>query len=259
MWLNDPFTDGQAWVDLLMLANHREGVIKVRGIRITVGIGQVGWSEKRLSERWKWSRGKVRRFVQFLVQQNMIEVVQQKNKITTIISICKYSNYQGGDTTNGTTNDTTDDTTDGQQTDTNKNGKKEKNLKKKRKEPPLPPQGGDVPPQKIIDHFNSICKNLPRVQSLNDTRKKTISARLREYGQERIIEIFRIANDSDFLSGRDGKGFVAGFDWIMGPKNFVKVMEGNYNNRPALPQREDKMARALRIMNETLQAHEHIS
>jgi hypothetical protein len=34
LWLKEKFTRGQAWVDLLMLANHREGHIRKRGIRI---------------------------------------------------------------------------------------------------------------------------------------------------------------------------------------------------------------------------------
>ena len=107
IWLSEPFTDGQAWVDLLMLANNEKGVINVRGIRIDIEPGSCGYSEQSLAARWKWSRGKVRRFVSFLVQQNMIQTVQQKNHVTTIISICKYKEYQTSGTTNGTTKRTT--------------------------------------------------------------------------------------------------------------------------------------------------------
>lgn len=107
IWLSEPFTDGQAWIDLIMLANNKPGVINVRGIRVEINTGSCGYSELSLSKRWKWSRGKVRRFVSFLVQQNMIEVAQQKNRVTTIISICKYNQYQSGGTTNGTTKKTT--------------------------------------------------------------------------------------------------------------------------------------------------------
>jgi hypothetical protein len=63
LWTFEPFTRGQAWVDLLLLANHKDGFIRVRGIRVEVKRGQVGWSEIKLAERWKWSRGKVRRFL----------------------------------------------------------------------------------------------------------------------------------------------------------------------------------------------------
>lgn len=34
---------------------------------------------------------------------------------------------------------------------------------------------------------------------------------------------------SDFLSGRSGK-FTATFDWVLEPKNIIKILEGNYEN-----------------------------
>lgn len=125
IWTSEKFTDGQAWVDLLLLANHRKSYIKVRGIRIDLEPGECGYSETSLAERWKWSRGKVRRFLDFLVQQNMINVIQQNNHVTSIISILNYSEYQG----NGTTNSTTNGQQTVQQTDTNKNDNNDKKEK----------------------------------------------------------------------------------------------------------------------------------
>ena len=119
IWLSEKFSDGQAWVDLLLLANHKKGFIKVRGIRIDILPGQCGYSVLTLAKRWRWSRGKVIRFIDFLEKNNMIETVQQKNKLSTIISITNYSNYQSVSTTN--------DTSNGQQTGRNKNDKKENN------------------------------------------------------------------------------------------------------------------------------------
>lgn len=127
-WLSDKFNDSHAWIDLILLANHKDSIITKRGIRLEVKRGYVGWSERVLADRWKWSRGKVRRFFDFLIQQNMIQIEQQKNKISALIKIVKYDIYQG----NGTTDSTTDESTDGQQTDNkryqNKNDKKEKNI-----------------------------------------------------------------------------------------------------------------------------------
>jgi hypothetical protein len=125
LWLSEPFTDGQAWVDLIMLANHKNGFIKARGIRYEIKRGEIGWSEVKLSERWRWSRGKTRRFLKFLENKNMIKIVQQNFKLSTIISITNYDEYQGNDTTNDTTNGQQTI----QQTDTNKNDKKKKNVK----------------------------------------------------------------------------------------------------------------------------------
>lgn len=113
IWTSEPFTDGQAWIDLLLLTNHKENSFNIRGIRFNVRAGECAFSQKALSHRWKWSRGKVRRFLNFLVQQKMISIVQQKNKLTTLISICNYAHYQS----NGTTEKSSDGTTNGHQTD----------------------------------------------------------------------------------------------------------------------------------------------
>jgi hypothetical protein len=131
IWTAEPFTRGQAWVDLLLLANHKPGHIRKRGIRVEVERGQVGWSEVALATRWKWSRGKVRRFLSELESKMEQQIVQQKNKVTTVISITNYNKYQS----DGTTDDTTDGHQTVQQTDIkryrNKNEKNEKNKKNK--------------------------------------------------------------------------------------------------------------------------------
>jgi hypothetical protein len=121
LWLSEPFTKGQAWVDLFSIANHKDGFIRVRGNRVEVKRGQVAWSQLKLSKRWKWSRGKVRRFLDEL--ENIDEkIVQQKTRVTTLINILNYESYQSGDTTDG---QQTVQQTDNRQY-TNKNVKKEK-------------------------------------------------------------------------------------------------------------------------------------
>jgi len=92
LWLSEPFTRGQAWVDLLMLANHREGSTWKRGILIKVHRGQVAASENELADRWKWSRSKVRNFLKLLQNEQMIR--QQKSAVTSTISITNYDRYQ---------------------------------------------------------------------------------------------------------------------------------------------------------------------
>jgi len=125
LWLLEPFTKGQAWVDLIMLANHKAGNINIRGNIIEIKRGQLGWSEDKLGERWKWSRGKVKRYINYLKTIHQIE--QQKSYVISLITILNYNLYQS----DSTENDTSDSTTDGhqtvQQTDTNNNGNNVKN------------------------------------------------------------------------------------------------------------------------------------
>lgn len=123
LYFAETFTKWQAWQDMLLLTNHKSGVIVVRWNIIDIKRGQLWYSEDWLAKRRTWSRNKVRRFLNYLETKQQIE--QHKSKVKSIITIVNYNKYQW--------DDTTDDTTDGhqtiQQTDTNKNVKKEKKEK----------------------------------------------------------------------------------------------------------------------------------
>lgn len=134
IWLSEPFTRGQAWVDLILLANHSKGFLRARGVRVDVERGQVGMSHVKLSERWTWSRGKVKRFLNELETDQ--QIVQQNNNITCLISIVNYNEYQGNDTTDNTPSDTADGQQTVQQTGSKRyTNKKEKNTKEQKEIP----------------------------------------------------------------------------------------------------------------------------
>jgi hypothetical protein len=92
LWGLEEFTKGQAWVDLLLLANYEPGKISVHGKIINIDRGQVGWSEVKLSERWGWSRNKTRRFIKYLISEQQIE--QDTKGGNSIITILNYIEYQ---------------------------------------------------------------------------------------------------------------------------------------------------------------------
>lgn len=94
-WLSETFTRGQAWVDMFGLAQHSEGFIRVRGIKVDVLRGQLAYSQVSLSQRWKWSRKKVKRYLDELEKNG--DVVQQNNEVTTLITIVKYDFWQRKD------------------------------------------------------------------------------------------------------------------------------------------------------------------
>ena len=97
-WLSEPFTKAQAWVDLIGLASFDKGFIIVRGTPIKLKRGEVGYSQESLAKRWKWSRGKAKRFLNYLEIEHRIEQVnEQVNKyVKTVISITNYDHYQNG-------------------------------------------------------------------------------------------------------------------------------------------------------------------
>ena len=127
IWLIKPFSEGQAWVDLLMITTFDSGFIKTKnGTIIKLNRGQCGFSQLTLSERWGWSRGKVNRYLKLLENEKMIQQKIVAN--TTIINILNYDNFQN-DTINNTINDTINGQQTIQQTDTIKNDNNEKNDK----------------------------------------------------------------------------------------------------------------------------------
>ena len=93
LWTCESFTRGQAWVDLLLMANHKDTFFYKRDIKISVKRGQVGRSEVELADRWKWSRSKVRKFLKDLEKEQQIE--QQKTNVTQLLTIKNYDKYQG--------------------------------------------------------------------------------------------------------------------------------------------------------------------
>lgn len=108
LWTAESFTKAQAWIDLLLLANHKEEQVDIRGIWVTVKEGEVARGERFLAEKWRWSRDKVRRFLNYLDCAGQIR--PQKNNVITVISICNWEQYQASNTTKPTANQTIDRT-----------------------------------------------------------------------------------------------------------------------------------------------------
>ena len=109
LYLKEPFTKWQAWCDLILLAYFAPSEFFVRGIKVKAKRGCVYKGSLELAERWKWSRGKVDRFISYLETDKRVSV--QKNNVIGCITIINYDKYQQNDTTNETPNSTANDTT----------------------------------------------------------------------------------------------------------------------------------------------------
>ena len=107
------------------------------------------------------------------------------------------------------------------------------------------PKRISCPTEELLNLYHEECKSLPRVLMLNNTRRKHLVSRWRDVdaeddlkskdeGIEIFRQIFRQVHKSDFLSGRlqnrNGRVWKASFDWLMMPTNFLKVVEGQYDN-----------------------------
>ena len=86
--------------------------------------------------------------------------------------------------------------------------------------------------QKIVDLFHSLCPSLPRVRTVSEKRKKAIRARFNAgETMESFAEVFKMAEASDFLTGRNGAWVGCGFDWLLKEANWIKTLEGTYENK----------------------------
>lgn len=124
LWNDKPFAKGQAWLDLLLLANYTDKTTHHRGKIVTCKRGDVNLSMLELGKRWGWERGKVKRFLTMLEVNGMVTVNATKTRTT--ITIENYSVYNDSCTTERTTDTTTDAQQMPQQTHITKERKKER-------------------------------------------------------------------------------------------------------------------------------------
>lgn len=93
----------------------------------------------------------------------------------------------------------------------------------------------------VVEYFNGTCLGLTSVKMFTEKRKKAVLARYREHGREAIFEMMKKASTSKFLNGQGKHSFVATFDWLFRPENFVKTLEGNYDDREKIQNGNDSI------------------
>lgn len=99
-WNDKPYAMGQAWVDLILLANWKDRKRVYKGEVIIQKRGEIITTKRALAERWGWSTKKVTRFLNLLEADQML--VQKGNKKGTSLTIENYGVYQDQGTTKET-------------------------------------------------------------------------------------------------------------------------------------------------------------
>lgn len=91
---------------------------------------------------------------------------------------------------------------------------------------------GEVPYEKIIELYHTVCKSYPRIRGLSERRKRLIAGRWHEHrGDFNVFnELFLRAEESKFLKGENSRHWMANFDWMLEASNMWKVLEGRYKN-----------------------------
>lgn len=87
-----PFSKGQAWIDLLLLANYEDKKTYFRGKLVTCKRGTVNLSIQELSKRWGWNWRTTKNFILSLERESMC--ILECTRECTTITIVKYDDFQ---------------------------------------------------------------------------------------------------------------------------------------------------------------------
>lgn len=137
VWNEKPFSIGQAWIDLILRANHEDRKIYTGGRLTTIHRGQTWTSIRSLADRWGWKPEKVISFLRALEQDGMI--AKKSTPKGTLLTLEKYDDFQTLPHTKGNTPGNTKGNTPG-----NTPGNEtmnEKRIEMKEKKKGLPAEG----------------------------------------------------------------------------------------------------------------------
>ncbi len=87
--------------------------------------------------------------------------------------------------------------------------------------------------QRVIEQWNSLSAyGIKPVSSIRSGTKRydMLNARIRSYGIEKVLEAAGNIKNGAFLCGGGKKGWIITFEWFVRPNNFIKVLEGNYDD-----------------------------
>ena len=137
IWEDKPFSFGQAWVDLILDANHEDKKVFIGGHLVLIKRGQKWTSLRTLSARWGWRQEKVLKFLRALEQDGMI--VRKVTRSGALLTIVNYGKFQDMRSANRSTSGARPEHWTEHKRSETKNYKRM--TKEGKKEEPLPPEG----------------------------------------------------------------------------------------------------------------------
>lgn len=252
------------WLDILFMAAWKDRKQLVGKQLVALRRGQFIASLSFLCKRWGRSRSMVEPFLNLLQEEEMISKEVGSN--ISIITVLNYDKYQANNSTeigayleapkNSYKSDKYNnsdahldahpdahpdahlDATREEYIDSKDNNiynissslRSDDNSDKMSEE-----QSPKIDLSKFIQFFNGEMDAanalIPKLRTIAGVRRKHILARCREFGKEALVEMVKKAARSDFLNGKNQKGWIADFSWLILPNNFPKVIEGNYDNK----------------------------
>lgn len=130
VWDDKPFSKGQAWIDLLLLANHDDNKFLLGNKLVEIKCGSFITSIEKLKVRWGWSNTKVINFLNLLENDGML--IKKSDTKKTVITLVNYGKFNTSEKTKTMPKRYKNDTKTIRE-HTNNNDKNEKNVNKDNK------------------------------------------------------------------------------------------------------------------------------
>lgn len=160
-----------------------------------------------------------------LITQGYIKYIKGKNQLEApTYSIVQLYSDTPLDTLNNTALNTADDTQNDTAGNTADDTINKQNKKKQIKENNIKEK------EDVIEIYNSICTNLPKVQKLTKKREKSINEFLKGFDLEEFKSICKLANNNSFLTGENDRNWKADFDFLINSNKATNILEGKYSN-----------------------------
>jgi DNA replication protein DnaD len=86
------FSRAEAWLDLIMSANGKDKLVIFDGRELLIKRGQLLTSERKLADRWGWSKTKTRDFLSYRQKAHHSIGLNSDHK-KTVITILNYGVY----------------------------------------------------------------------------------------------------------------------------------------------------------------------
>lgn len=223
-WYSDVNTT-RLFIHCLLKANHKEkkwqGKVIPRGSFIT--------GRSVLAEETGLTEQQIRTAITKLKSTNNI-TIKATNKFS-LVTLVNYDSYQDNraESTNKTTNNTPNgQPTNNQQVTTTNNDNNENNEITIRQ-----PKVAKCPHEDIVNLYHEILPELSKVKVWTDKRQGYLRTVWNGDKKRQSLEywqgLFGYVKQSDFLMGRSNE-FKADLEWIVKPANFIKIIEGKYEN-----------------------------
>lgn len=189
----EPFTRREAWLWLVSEAAFKAGKRRAGAALVSLQRGEVAHSIRFMADAWQWHRARVERFLHALKTETMIGTRIETG--VTVITICKYDEYQRVGSPNETRREAETETVARQQRDRLEEGNKGKDTPSLRSGGRAPAKGKMLP---LSDDWRPSEASRAKARELAFSESQTdgMAAALRSWAQS--IDARKVSWDATF-------------------------------------------------------------